>query len=235
MRVLYVYPHPDDESFGPGPALAKNAREGHDVHLLTLTRGGATKQRHKYGHSIEEMGAVREAEMRQVAKVLGLKTLEVLDLPDSGLKEIDPRMIEKAVGEAFEAHRPEVVVTYPVHGVSGFHDHLVSHAVVKRVFLEHRERFDYPRRLAFSTIGEDMAVASTAFPLSFSTPEEIDCIVRASSDDLEAGRLALDCYVTFQETIRRTGIRDTLSRDVPFEFFRETFAPPVDDLFANLP
>ena len=45
MTLLYVFPHPDDESFGPGPALARQVREGHAVHLLTLTKGGATKVR----------------------------------------------------------------------------------------------------------------------------------------------------------------------------------------------
>jgi LmbE family N-acetylglucosaminyl deacetylase len=49
MKVLYVFAHPDDESFGPARAMFKQRREGHEVHLLTLTRGGATKQRHKYG------------------------------------------------------------------------------------------------------------------------------------------------------------------------------------------
>ncbi|MEM8600085.1 MAG: PIG-L family deacetylase, partial [Bacteroidota bacterium] len=38
MTLLYVFPHPDDESFCPGPAMARQAREGHAVHLLTLTR-----------------------------------------------------------------------------------------------------------------------------------------------------------------------------------------------------
>ena len=49
MRILYIYPHPDDESFGPAGVMAKQRREGHEVHLLTLTRGGATRQRHRYG------------------------------------------------------------------------------------------------------------------------------------------------------------------------------------------
>ena len=39
--------------------MHKQRREGHEVYLLTLTRGGATKQRHKYGYSIEEMGRIR--------------------------------------------------------------------------------------------------------------------------------------------------------------------------------
>ncbi len=58
MRILYIFPHPDDESFGPANAMSKQVREGNEVYLLTLTKGGATKQRHKYGYSIKEMGEV---------------------------------------------------------------------------------------------------------------------------------------------------------------------------------
>lgn len=56
MKILYIYPHPDDESFGPGHVMAKQVRDGHEVYLLTLTKGGATWQRFKYNHTIAEMG-----------------------------------------------------------------------------------------------------------------------------------------------------------------------------------
>jgi LmbE family N-acetylglucosaminyl deacetylase len=140
MRALFIYPHPDDESFGPGPALASLLRRGHEVFLLTLTRGGATRQRHKYGYSVEEMGEVRFREMQEVARVLGLTGMTVLDLPDSGLKEID----------------------------------------------------------------------------------------------VAAGHRALDCYVTFRETIKLSGARTILAEPTSFEFFDERFDPPVSDLFAGL-
>ncbi|PIT92498.1 MAG: hypothetical protein COU08_02200 [Candidatus Harrisonbacteria bacterium CG10_big_fil_rev_8_21_14_0_10_42_17] len=39
-KFLYIFPHPDDESFGPAQAIAKHIEEGDEVHLLTLTKGG---------------------------------------------------------------------------------------------------------------------------------------------------------------------------------------------------
>jgi hypothetical protein len=53
MRILYVFPHPDDEAFGPSRAIAAQRRQGHEVFLLTLTRGEATKFRHHFGWSLE--------------------------------------------------------------------------------------------------------------------------------------------------------------------------------------
>ena len=135
MKILYIYPHPDDESFGPAHVMAKQRRQGHEVYLLTLTKGGATRQRHKYGYSIDEMGEIRYQEMLKVAEVLVLSGMTVLDLPDSGLKEMDPRVIEDSVRTEVERIQPQVVVGYAVHGISGFHDHLVSHAVVKFVMI----------------------------------------------------------------------------------------------------
>ena len=233
MKVLYVFPHPDDESFGPGAVMARQRREGHEVFLLVLTRGGATRQRHRLGYTVETMGRVRAREMEDVARVYDLSDMMILDLPDSGLKECDPRQIESAVAAELERLLPDVVVTYPAHGISGFHDHLVTHAAVKRAWVEARERLPI-RRLAFHTVSEETARASAHFPLSHSTGDEIDVVVPVDEGDLETCKRALDCYVTFQETIERSGIKDLLPSRVPFELYRESFEPPLDDLFADL-
>ena len=236
MKILYIYPHPDDESFGPAQVMSHQRRDGHEVYLLTLTRGGATKQRQRYNYSIEEMGDVRYGEMQDVAHVLDLSGMTVLDLPDSGLKEMDPRDIERVVRHEILRLRPDVVATYAVHGISGFHDHLVTHAVVKRVFMELRSDMPVLRRFALVTITEDDAAQmSGPFRLTGSTPVDIDCIVAVDDIDVERARRALDCYVTFGETIEKTGIRDFVSHHAVFELYRETFDPPINDLFDELP
>lgn len=235
MRILYIYPHPDDESFGPARVMLKQLRQGHEVFLLTLTRGGATKQRFKYDYSVEEMGSVRFGEMQRVNEVLGLSGMTILDLPDSGLKEMDPREIEKVLADEVEKIKPAVLVSYAVHGISGFHDHLVTHAVVKRVFVELRESKSYLKRLALVTVSEIESKKSKHFPLSFSTTEEIDCVVEVDEEDIKKSHLALDCYVTFQETIEKSGIKGFIGREASFELYQENFDLPLRDLFERLP
>ena len=234
MTVLYIFPHPDDESFGVAHAMAAQLRAGHDVHLLTLTRGGATRRRHDFGYSVEEMGTVRYREMQDVARTIGLTGMTVLDFPDSGLAECDPRELEREVEVAMRQLAPDVVVTYPVHGISGFHDHLVAHAVVKRSFVTLRKETGFPRRLAFFTLTEDEAARMTHFPLHGSPSDAIDCGYIVTDDDLDTALSALDCYVTFQKTIEATGIREFLSTTVWFEFYCERFDPPLVDLFERL-
>ncbi len=233
-RILYIFPHPDDESFGPAPGIAQQLEQGHEVFLLTLTKGGATKVRHKLGLSIDEMGEVRHDEMRAVEKTLKLTGMTVLDLPDSGLKDMCPIDIEEVVKEHILKIRPDVVITYAVHGVSGFLDHLVSHAVVKRVFCEMRRQGGFaPRRLALFTLGPDSKTEGH-FTLKSSAAEDIDCVLKISDEQAEAGRKALDCYETYKETIEKTGVAERVHDDIHFEFFDEDFKPPVSDITARL-
>lgn len=235
MKVLYVFPHPDDESFGPALAMSAQRRAGHEVYLLTLTRGGATKQRYRLGLSVEEMGGVRLAEMHAVEQVLRLCGMTVLDLPDSGLKEMDPRDIEQVVREHIERIRPDVLVTYAVHGVSGFHDHLVAHAVVKRVFCALRDggHAAAPRRLALFTVAESDE-PDGIFRLHTSTAQEIDCAVRTNAEDMAAAGAALACYATYQQVIRDADPLRRIGGTIFFELFQEAFDPPLPDLFARI-
>jgi LmbE family N-acetylglucosaminyl deacetylase len=233
VRILYIFPHPDDESFGPSRAIAAQHRAGHEIHLLTLTRGEATSVRHKLGWSLEEMGAARLREMEEVKNTLELTGMRVLTFPDGKLKELDPWAIEEAVREEILRVRPHVVVTFPVHGISGFHDHIVTYAAVTRVFLtmcgpEH----PWLQRLAYFTL----VAAPTGFPwhVNVTKPEEIDCSFDVTEADMERYHRALDCYVTYAEVIAATGIHQVFGRDVHFEIYRENHKPPLADLCQGL-
>ena len=234
MKILYVFPHPDDESFGPAPAISAQLRKGHEVYLLTLTKGEATKQRHRLGVSKKEMGEIRFKEMQCVEKVLGLTGMTVLDLPDSGLKEMNPIEIEDVIKEHVHKIKPDVVVTYAVHGVSGFEDHLVSHAVLKRAFCELKgEGSAYPRRLALYTHYSEDKVESK-FDLKSSKKEDIDCWVETNDEDRQKFLDALDCYETYQQVIEDSGVKNAVGGAVPFEIFGEDFDPPLGDITEQL-
>jgi len=229
MRILYIFPHPDDESFGPAAVMHRQREEGHEVHLLTLTRGGATKVRHELGMGI--------AEMREVERCLDLTSMTVWDFEDSGLKNMDPRILEREIAAYIRELGPDVVVTYAVHGVSGFHDHLVTHAVVKRVYLELRDAGVRLRRLALLTVpdsGEETFIDGR-IRLKHSTVEEIDCVQPLRQTDIEAMKNALACYATYKNTIRDSGVVEKVGSRLHFEFFQETRLPPASDLCEEMP
>lgn len=233
-KILYIFPHPDDESFGPAPAISAQIRQGHEVHLLTLTKGEATKQRHRLGLSKEQMGEVRYQEMLCVEKRLGLAGMKVLDLPDGELKKVNPIEIEKVIQKEIQELQSDILVTYAVHGISGFHDHLVTHAVVKRVFCSMQESgMSYPRRLAFFTrMGE--VFMDGKFRLEISKPEEIAWIEECNNEDMKAFHEALDCYKTYKEVIEQSKVREVTTNRVPFEIFGETFDTPLKSIADKL-
>ncbi len=239
MRFLYVFPHPDDEAFGPAGAMHRQLQQGHEVYLLTLTRGGATKQRKRLGLSVEEMGEVRYQEMLEVEKALGLSGMTVLDLPDSGLKHMDPRKIEKVVSDHIRKIQPDIFVSYPVHGISGFHDHLVMHAVAKQVFLALREEgVPYLKRLAFFTIpyeGDGTFKKGADFIMKQSLPEEMDCVVSLNESNIDALKESLDCYKTYQQVIEKVQVKELVGDSIYFEIYQESFNPPLTDLTEHLP
>ena len=221
MKILYIFPHPDDESFGPAPAISSQLRQGHEVHLLTLTKGEATKQRFRLGIDKEEMGKIRYKEMKCVEKTLGLSGMTVLDLPDNELKKLNPIEIENVIEDQIHNLKPDVIITYAVHGISGFEDHLVSHAVVKRVFCKLREQnTGYPHRLAlFTRMGE--VFTDGKFRLAVSDEADIKFIEHCNDHDMQKFNAALDCYETYKEVIDGSGVREVTTKEVPFEIFGE--------------
>ena len=81
MKLLVVVAHPDDESFGCGSVLAHASRAGHDTAVLCATRGEAGESRIR----TDDLGALREAELRSASAILGVGTIVLLEHGDSGM------------------------------------------------------------------------------------------------------------------------------------------------------
>ena len=233
---LYIFPHPDDECFGPVPGIVRQRREGHDVHLLTLTRGEATTQRKRLGLTKTEMAQTRHQEMQDVAATLDLTSLTVLEYPDGQLAEMTPLGLEAEVAGHLHATEPDVVVTYPVHGISGHPDHLVTHAVVKRVACAlRRDGAATPRRLAFYTLPPAPDDTDRPPHLHPSPPSLIDCTVPVQEADHDTGRKALYCYKTYRPVIEDHQPLATVGDHLSYDLFGEDHAPPLSSLLEGLP
>lgn len=235
LKFLYIFPHPDDESFGPSPVMYRHLQDGHEVHLLTLTKGGASSARHGLNLSIEEYGDIRWREMQKVSEVLGLTSLTVLDLEDGGLCEMAPQEVEDIVQRYFNYLMPDIVVTYPVHGISGHPDHLVTHAAVKRVFsdMSDQDMFPSPKRLAFFTMADEGDEERAKSYLWSSPQARIDCEIELTEQEQAKFQESLDCYETYSEIINRTGVRN-ISKKRYYEFYQESFDTPVSNIEQEL-
>lgn len=184
------------------------------------------------------MGEVQYKEMLQVEKVLGLTSMTVYDFPDGGMAHADPREYEAVVKKHIDDVKPDIIVTYPVHGISGHHDHLTCHAIVKRLFCELRNQTDYSylKRLAFSTLPTPVNNTQKGGNSDVRTSKEqyIDCIINLSLEEVAKLKEALYCYKSFLDVIAETNVINHLGNKIHFEFFDEEFETAVDQLTHGL-
>ena len=126
---MAVLAHPDDESLGVGGSLAKYAAAGVDVFLVTATRGESGRYRgHLRGDDAHPgasaLGAIREAELRAAAAVLGVRDVWLLDYLDQSLDRAEPREAIGRIAGHLRRVRPDVVVTFGPDGAYGHPDHV---------------------------------------------------------------------------------------------------------------
>ena len=125
LKLMCVFAHPDDETFGCGGLIAKYAAEGIAVHLLTATRG----ERGWMGDAADNpglaaLGQIREAELRAAANSLGIRDLQFLDYIDGELDRVDAAEAIGRIVTHLRRVRPHVVVTFDPFGAYGHPDHI---------------------------------------------------------------------------------------------------------------
>jgi LmbE family N-acetylglucosaminyl deacetylase len=125
LRMMVVFPHPDDESLGIGSTLAKYSAEGIDIYLICATRGerGWPEDDISYP-GLKELGNIRENELRCAAHVLGLKEVIFLDCIDGEVDKADPLQIEDRIAALIRSVQPQVVITFSPDGIYGHPDHI---------------------------------------------------------------------------------------------------------------
>ncbi|MGD8603676.1 MAG: PIG-L family deacetylase, partial [Anaerolineales bacterium] len=145
-RLLAVLAHPDDESFGPGGTLAFYGHHDVDVHLICATRGEAGEIPPDFDLQFEDIGQMREHELRCAASHLNLSELIFLDYRDSGMPGTEanqhPRALVQAPMEDLVATvthhirriRPQVVITFDPFGGYGHPDHIAMHVATLKAF-----------------------------------------------------------------------------------------------------
>ncbi len=130
FSLLAVFAHPDDESNAAGGTLARYAREGAAVTLVSATRGelGIT------GLDPEAAGAVRERELRAAAAALGAREVRLLGYRDGELALADEKQAVAQIVALLREIKPQVVVTFGPDGISGHPDHVTVSRWVTAAF-----------------------------------------------------------------------------------------------------
>lgn len=234
-KILFIYPHPDDESFLSGGSIARYSQSGAaSVYLCTLTRGEASRNAAFLGISPEQIAALRVGEVKAAAYILGIIEHIQADFPDGGLRDYDPRVLERYFEALIRRIEPQVLVTFDVQGGSGHPDHIVTHHTAKRVFVTLREEVSWLRRLCFTSQPSER---SAHWPRKvFGLPRErIDAIIDVR-DYIEIERRAILTHESVRRDFEEHNYDNwMLWEEDHYSFFRERFDPPIDDLLAQLP
>ena len=137
--VLFVFAHPDDETFTCGGSIARYADQGDfNLILYCATRGEAGKTAGICRP--EELGNVRAEELKRAGEILGLDNIILRDHGDGRLKELPEELLSGEIGSVIETAKPEVIITFPPHGISGHPDHQVIQRATLQAVLESDRR-----------------------------------------------------------------------------------------------
>ncbi len=127
QRLMGIFAHPDDESFGLAGTLAHATSTGHPAAIVCATRGEVGEIADSSLATQENLGQVREQELRTACAAVGVTDVSFLDYVDGRLAQADH---DEAVGRIvyhLRRFRPAVVVTFTANGGYGHVDHMAIH------------------------------------------------------------------------------------------------------------
>jgi LmbE family N-acetylglucosaminyl deacetylase len=145
--LLAVYAHPDDESFSVAGVLRKYSDAGVRTALVCATRGERGQLSDQALAQEGTLGQVRERELRESCRLLGVEDLTLLGYPDGGLDEIDQAEAVGALVYHMRRLRPQVVVTFDANGDYGHRDHIAIHRLTVAAFHQAGDPGRYPEQL----------------------------------------------------------------------------------------
>ena len=125
LRLLAIFPHPDDETLGLGSTFARYSAEGVETYLVCATHGErGWFESEGPDPGFEGVARIREAELRCAAEHLGLHEVNFLDYIDGDVDQANPSEIIGKLVTHIRRIKPQVVVTFPPDGIYGHPDHI---------------------------------------------------------------------------------------------------------------
>ncbi len=192
LHAMFVHAHPDDESSKGAATMARYAKEGHRVSVITLTDGGAgdilNPAMDRPGVA-ERMTEIRREELARALEIIGVTDHWAFGYPDSGYVEnfdgdgsalADDAFynvgLDEVVGRLvalIRRERPDVLLTYPEGGGYPHPDHIRCHDVTVAAYTAAADAARYPEA------GEPHAVAKLYYMGVF-TRRKLEALHEAS-------------------------------------------------------
>ncbi|HLY29535.1 MAG TPA: PIG-L family deacetylase [Ktedonobacterales bacterium] len=147
LGLMGIFAHPDDETFGMAGSFARAIQSGHRAALVCATRGEVGEIADPSLATPENLGQVREGELRKAMAAVGVSDVSFLGYRDGQLADAD---VDEAVGRIV-AHlrrfRPDVVATFAQNGGYGHVDHMAIHRLTLAAVFAAADPARYPEQL----------------------------------------------------------------------------------------
>ncbi len=135
LNVLGFFAHPDDETMLCGGTLAILANQGAKVHILVATRGEGGEMGSPPQTTREQLGQVRESELRCATQALGAASLTLMDYIDPVIGPEDTLYpytediagLSAEVSEAIRYWKIDVLLSHGINGEYGHPAHKLTH------------------------------------------------------------------------------------------------------------
>ena len=148
LRVLGIFAHPDDETFCAGGTLAKYAACGAETMVVSFTQGDAGQIRDAQVATRRTLGKVREQELHQACKLIGVQNVRCLDYMDGTLNDVDSRPLIGHVVQTIRTFQPDVVLTFGQDGAYGHPDHVAISLATTEAFRLAGDGQEFPEQIA---------------------------------------------------------------------------------------
>jgi len=133
-KVLFIYPHPDDETMATGGLIHKlSQNKKFKIKSITVTSGQKGDELLKL--SPMELSKIRKIELANALNILKIRDYEVWDFMDGNLK-YENRELKLKLKKTFEDFKPDLVVTYERFGIYGHPDHIALSKAINEIYIE---------------------------------------------------------------------------------------------------
>jgi LmbE family N-acetylglucosaminyl deacetylase len=153
QNILVILAHPDDPEFFCGGALAKWAREGHQITYQLLTCGDKGFNDHtSAAMTPDALCAIRHEEQHAAAKVIGAQAVHMMDCPDGYL--VPDLELRRKVVRLIRQFKPDVLVTcdpqnlFAVYGINHPDHRAAGQVVLDAVFPAAGNKEYFPELIA---------------------------------------------------------------------------------------
>ena len=197
-RILFFFAHPDDETFTVGGLLASlSNRNDVETIVYSATLGDAGKCGSPPICSREELSLIRKKELEKAIEILGADHLITGTYQDGKLNELEEGELTNKVKNLIHQYHPEVVITFPPHGISGHVDHKAIQQATYKAISEDK---DTPvQKLFYVTVPSNIQKK----PTHTDTFDDIDVTVCFKQAEAEKVRNALKAHRTQHLSVER--------------------------------